>query len=180
MPTVKRFENLLLKHGSDAIYHREETGEACPCRTPEGYRDPIWHLANPNAPECNEAGFLITDPTHLPVKAFIQPIQSTRATRLSTEYLVQMFGEIEADDHLGVFPYSWGGVTLNFSDWGTSGEDWVLFDSRYYMVVNGNKMADADGGAVNHHWEVGLRLMRPPMSQLVSVIAADAGTGGGG
>jgi hypothetical protein len=159
MPTVKDFQKLLKKHGSDAIYHRDDSQVPCPCRTPEGHRDPIWHLQNPDEPVCNEAGFLPQSPIHLQVKAFIQPIQSTRATRLSTEFLVQMFGEIEADDHLGVFPYQWAGVTLNFNNWGQSAEDYVEFDERRFMVVNANKMADADGGAVNHHWECGLRLI---------------------
>jgi hypothetical protein len=159
MPTVKEFHDLLLKNGSDAVYHRDDSTLECPCRTPEGYRDPAWHLQNPNEPLCNEAGFLSGTPTHIPLKAFVQPIQSTRATRLSTEYLLQMFGDIQADDHLGVFPKTWGSVTLNFKNWGRSGEDYIEFDGCRYTVVNANLLADASGGAVNHHWELGLRLI---------------------
>jgi len=159
MPTNKEFHKLVKKNGSDAIYHRDDSDDACPCRTPEGYRDPMWHLANPSENQCNEAGFLPGLPVNLLVKAFVQPIQSTRATRLSTEYLLQMFGEIEADDHLGVFPFEWAGVRLNFQDWGRSGEDYIAFNGRRFTVVNSNLMADADGGEVNHHFEVGLRLI---------------------
>jgi len=159
MPTTDQFKDLLKKHGSDAVYHRDESSDPCPCRTPEGYRDPMWHLQNPAEPVCNEAGFLPDTPINLSVKAFIQPIQSTRATRLSTEYLLQMFGEIEADDHLGVFPFEWAGVNLNFQDWGRSGEDYITFNGRRFTVVNSNLMADADGGEVNHHYECGLRLI---------------------
>jgi hypothetical protein len=159
MPTTQHFHKLLQDHGSDAVYHRDDSANACPCRTPEGYRDPAWHLANPNDPLCNEAGFLSDNPTHIPLKAFVQPIQSTRATRLSTEYLLQMFGDIEANDHLGVFPKTWGSAALDFNDWGRSGEDYIEFDGKRYTVVNANLLADASGGAVNHHWEVGLRLI---------------------
>lgn len=165
MPTVSKFHKLLLKNGSDAIYHRSDSTNPCPCRTPEGYRDPTWHLANPSAPVCNEAGFLPGTPVHIPVKAFIQPIQSTRATRLSTEYLVEMFGDVQADDHLGVFPEVWGSTQLDFNNWSPSGEDFIIFDGFYYTVVNGNMLADASGGEVNHHWECGLRRITTPIGE---------------
>lgn len=163
MPTTAQFHSLLKKNGSDAVYHRSDSTTPCPCRTPEGYRDPLWHIEHPNEPECNEAGFLNLNPVHIPVKAFVQPIQSTRATRLSTEYLVEMFGDVQANDHLGVFPKSWAGVELNFNEWSQSGEDYVLFNDDYFTVVNANLLADASGGAVNHHWEVGLRLITEPL-----------------
>ena len=159
MPTTQYFEKLLLQNASEAVYHRDDSTLVCPCRTPEGYRDPAWHLSNPDAVMCNEAGFVPENVIHIPVKAFVQPIQSTRATRLSTEYLLEMFGDVEANDHLGVFPHSWGSVTLNFHGWSQSGEDYIEFDGNRYMVVNANLLADASGGLVNHHWEVGLRLI---------------------
>lgn len=35
--------------GSDVLFHREDTGEVCPCVTPEGFRDPAFHrLHAPN------------------------------------------------------------------------------------------------------------------------------------
>jgi hypothetical protein len=159
MPTTQHFHKLLLKNASEAIYHRDDSTTECPCRTPEGYRDPVWHLSNPDEPLCNEAGFLPENVTHILVKAFVQPIQSTRATRLSTEYLLEMFGDVEANDHLGVFPFSWANVTLNFHGWSQSGEDYIEFNGNRYLVVNANLLADASGGLVNHHWEVGLRLI---------------------
>ena len=119
----------------------------------------MWHLQHPADLDCNEAGFLPGAITNLAVKAFIQPIQSTRATRLSTEYLIQMFGEIQGDDHLGIFPMQWGSATLDFNHWSSSGEEYITFMGRNYTVVNANRMADSDGGEVNHHWETGLRLI---------------------
>lgn len=93
------------------------------------------------------------------VKAFIQPIQSTRATRLSGEAIIAMFGEVQTDDHLGIFPLDWAGTVLNFYDWSQAGEDFIMYDGRRFLVVNANKISDPDGGDF-HHWEVALRLMK--------------------
>lgn len=159
MTTKPQFLSILGIGGSDAIYHRTDETNPCPCRTPEGYRDPIWHLQHPNATMCNEAGFLpsANDKT-ISVKAFVQPIQSTRATRLRSEYLIEEFGEIEAGDHLGIFPLEWIGTTLNFYDWGSSAEDYVEVGGRRFTVVHANKIPDPSGGDFQH-WEVGLRLI---------------------
>jgi hypothetical protein len=70
-----------------------------------------------------------------------------------------MFDHIEADDHLGIFPITWGGTFLNFSDWSQSGDDFIEYDGRRYFVVNANKIPDPGDGNPDHHWEVGLRLI---------------------
>lgn len=158
--TVPQFIKLLEVSGSPCIFHRDDSIEACPCRTPEGFRDPIWHAQNPEAPMCNESGMLPTNPIHLSVRAFVQPIQSTRATRLQTEMLEQLFGEVQADDHLGLFPIFWAGAELNFRDWGRSGEDYLGYDGQYYTVVNVNTIPDPANGNPRHHSEVGMRLIR--------------------
>jgi hypothetical protein len=133
----------------------------CPCRTPEGFRDPIWHIENPSAPMCDENGMLSQSgtTTDIIVKAFMQPIQSTRATRLSTEQLLLMFGEVQADDHLGIFPYTWLNTVLNFRDWGRSGEDFVEYNGQRFTIVNANLIPDPSDGNPAHHWEVGCRLI---------------------
>lgn len=161
MGTVGSFVALATQHGSAVLFHRVDSLIPCPCLTPEGYRDPEWHDANPLEPVCNEEGML-PDPAHtveITVNAFVQPIQSTRATRLSTEYLTQMFGEIQQDDHLGIFPESWEGVQLNFFDWSQSGADYIEYYERRFMVVNANLIPDPADGNPRHHWEVGLRLI---------------------
>ena len=160
MSNVPSFLALLQQSGSDVIYHRDDSSTPCPCRTPEGYRDPIWHLQHSSDPICNEAGFL-TDggAIQYQLKAFVQPIQSTRATRLRSEQLLVLFGEIQEDDHLGIFPCEWGGITLDFNDWSTSGEDWIEYVNRRFMVVNTNLIPDPADGNPFHHWEIGLRLM---------------------
>jgi hypothetical protein len=161
MSTVPSFISLLTVKGSDVRYHKDSSLIACPCRTPEGFRDPEWHLEHPSEPVCNEAGFL-PDPsssTDLIVKAFMQPIQSTRATRLSSEQLVQMFGEIQADDHLGIFPISWNANGLDFREWGSSGEDFLEYAGQRFTIVNANLIPDPDDGNPYHHWEVGARLI---------------------
>lgn len=159
MTVVDNFNRLVSRKGSIAVFHREDWSVPCPCRTPEGYRDPEWHLAYPDAPVCNEEGMLSGDTTSVATRAFIQPIQSTRATRLSSEYLDAVFGEIQADDHLGIFPVNWNGIRLEFRDWGVSGEDYVQYAGRRYTVVNANLIPDPSDGNPEHHWEVGLRLL---------------------
>lgn len=42
--SVVEFQAALRKMGSDIVYHREQGGIECPCRAPEGYRDPSWHV----------------------------------------------------------------------------------------------------------------------------------------
>lgn len=163
MSTIPRFLKLLETHASPVRYRRVDSMIACPCRTKEGFRDPQWHLqhAAPKPVLCNEAGML-PDPTatkDVIVKGFIQPIQSTRATRLNIEVLLETWGDIEADDHLGILPYAWLGTTLNFFDWGRSGEDFVEYDSRRFTVINANLIPDPSDGNEKHHWEVGLRLI---------------------
>jgi hypothetical protein len=159
VPTVSDFLDILAIAGSSILYNRQAEDNPCPCRTPEGYRDPIWHLQHPNSAMCNEAGFLPSpNDVNLTVKAIFTPIQSTRATRLRSQYILADFGEIETGDHLGIFPGSWAGVTLNFYDWGTSGDDYLEHDGRRFMVIHSNAIPDPDGGDF-HHWEVGCRLI---------------------
>lgn len=159
MSNVPAFLSLASEHGSDAVYHREEGGTTCPCVSPEGYRNPKWHIDHPASPVCNEAGKLNPTVTNAPVKAFIQPAQSAAVRRLTSEYVLDLFGEVQTDDHLGIFPLAWGSVTFNFHDWSQAGEDFVLFDSNRYLVVSANKIPDPADGAM-HHWEVGLRLIK--------------------
>jgi hypothetical protein len=159
MPLIAQFLDLLNTHGSSVVFHRDDSTTPCPCRTPEGFRDPEWHDANPAAPVCNERGMLPNGTIHLTVKAFVQPIQSTRATRLQTEYVVAMFGEIQADDHLGILPESWQGTKLEFWNWSQAGEDYLIYNTRKFNVVNANLIPDPSDGNPRHHWEVGLRLI---------------------
>lgn len=165
MGTTEDFTALLNVHGSVAQYHRADSLIPCPCLTPEGFRDPEWHDAHPTEPVCNEQG-LLPDPGHttdISVRAFVQPSQSTRATRMSPEYLQQMFGEIQEGDHIGIFPCAWEGANLEFYDWGQSGEDWLLYNSRYFTVVAANLFAAPDTGHPRHHWEIGMRLIDTPL-----------------
>ena len=160
MRNTPRFLALLAANGSNVRYRRADAVVPCPCRTDEGYRDLGWHLENPSQPMCDENGMLhdVGSTTDMTVKAFVQPIQSTRATRLTAEDLLVLFGEIQADDHLGIFPYTWGGVTLNFRNWSTVGEDFIEYAGQRFTVVNSNLIPDTDGDPY-HHWEVGCRLI---------------------
>lgn len=159
MSNVAKFLALVEAEGSVVTYHREAGGNPCPCRTPEGYRDLKWHKANPGAPKCNEQGFLTPVITEAIVKAFVQPVQAGAVRRLTGEYMQGMFGEVESDDHLGMFPITYGAVTMDFYGWSQAGEDFIFYDGRRYIVVSANKIPDPDGG-LPHHWEVGLRLVK--------------------
>lgn len=160
MPPIQDFIALVSQHGSDVLYHKDDSLVPCPCRTPEGFRDPIWHLQNPDEPVCNEAGMLPSSATeNFMVKAFIQPVQSGAVRRLTTEQIIQFFGEVESDDHLGIFPTEWGTKTLNFYHWGAATEDWIEYNGRKYTAVSTNLIPDPDSGNPFHHWEVGLRLV---------------------
>lgn len=166
MSTTTDFIALLNSHGQDVHFHRGDSVIPCPCQTPEGFRDPEWHDANPGAPVCDENGML-PDPAHttdLSLKAFVQPSQSTRATRMSPEYLTTMFGEFQEGDHIGIFPCDWNGTLLEFHDWGQSGEDWLEYDGRFYTVVAANLLAAPDTGDPRHHWEIGMRLTAEPIN----------------
>jgi hypothetical protein len=114
-------------------------------------------------PTCNEEALVEVNPKDFIVKGFVQPIQSTRATRLNNEILTQMFGEVQADDHLGILPCEWQGQSLDFRNWSQSGDEFVEYDGRYYLVVNSNKIPDPSDGNPGHHWEVGLRLISQPL-----------------
>ena len=109
---------------------------------------------------CNEVGEIPQGPVDIIVKAFVQPIQSTRATRLSTEYLQEVFGNIEADDHLGIFPVNWAGQRLDFQNWGQHGEDFIDYNGQRFFVINANMIPDPGDGNPEHHWELGLRMLR--------------------
>jgi hypothetical protein len=70
-----------------------------------------------------------------------------------------MFGDIQADDHLGIFPVEWAGMALDFYNWGASGEDFVEYHGERFTVVNANLIPDPDDGNPYHHWEIGARLI---------------------
>lgn len=161
MSTISDVISLVTSHGSDVIFHRDDSMVDCPCLTPEGFRDPEWHIANPSEPVCNEQGKL-SDPsstTNVSIKAFVQPAQSMRLTRLGNEILQQMFENIETDDHVGIFPCEWGGTTLNFYEWSQDGEDYIIYNGRKFFSVNANLIPDPSDGNPFHHWEVALRLI---------------------
>lgn len=111
------------------------------------------------APVCNERGRINVVTTNLLVKAFVQPVQSGAVRRLTSDYMVQLFGEIQQDDHVGIFPLEWASVTFDFETWSQAGEDYIVYRGRRFLVVNANLIPDPADGE-NHHWELGLRLMK--------------------
>lgn len=107
---------------------------------------------------CNDAGFL-PDITTISAKGFIQPVQSGAVRRLVAEVALEMFGEFEEDDHIGLIPCVWKGHTLTFKDWSETGTDRIFYNDRGYTVVAYNLVPDPADGNPFHHWEVGLRMV---------------------
>lgn len=159
MSNQTRFLRLIGRTGSIVTYHRESGGTACPCLSPEGFRSPQWHADNPGDPLCNEDGLLSPTIVNVPVKAYVQPVQSSRSTRMNSEYGKQMFGTVLTDDHLGIFPLRWSNTDLDFEDWGQAGEDYVIYNDRRFVCVASNLIPDPSNGE-DHHWEIALRLVK--------------------
>lgn len=157
MITAGVFYELITQMGSPVTFHREDGGTSCPCRTPEGFRDPAWHRNNDTAPVCNEQGFLSTVTIDIQTRAVINPPRM-RGNRGSDRSNV-LLGETQAGDRIGIFPTEWSGFALDFYDWSDAGEDYIVFDGRRYVVVESAKVTDIDGDP-NGHWEVGLRLVK--------------------
>lgn len=152
------FISLVKKKGADVLYHRDDSMVPCPCLTPEGFRDPKWHLDNPSEPVCNEEGMLTGVPINIVIRAFMQP---AGASRRGVTVLTQMFGEVKTDDYIGLFPPQWGEVTLNFEDWGRAGEDYVEFNGKRFMSVGYQEVPNPWNNQSIHHIEVALRRANP-------------------
>jgi hypothetical protein len=154
--TSDAFFTLMSEMGSDVTFHREEGGALCPCLSPEGFRSPAWHKTNPLAPMCNEEGRLAPVVTEFMVKASVQPVRSSQ--RRVGERALELFGEVEQDDHIGIFPTTWNDKTIDFLDWSDSGADFIVYNGRRFFAVAWDKLPDVDGDP-DHHWEVGLRVL---------------------
>lgn len=152
------FVRQCLLHGADFVFHREDGGTNCPCLTPQGFRDPIWHQDNPFEDLCNEMGKLNAVVTDLTGKGFVQPISSSRGTRLSADRVLDVFGEVQADDHIGILPVYWRGTRLQFEEWSDSGAHWVGYNGRRFTNVNANLIPGPEG-EIENHWEIQLRLI---------------------
>jgi len=153
------FLDLVNVKGANVIYHKDASLIPCPCRTSEGFRDPIWHLEHPNEIECNENGFL-EDPsatTEFTVKGFVQPTGSPKMAR----YMLTMFDEFRTDDHVGMFPISWQGHDLDFANFDKSGDDYLEYDGKRFIVVGSVKIPDPSDNNKGHHYECALRLAQP-------------------
>lgn len=156
MRTIPQLNSMLAKMGSDVTYHTEQGGEACPCRTFEGFRDPQYHIDHPDADLCNEQGFL-ADVTEFVVKASVQGFR--RRGTIPAQRSDPNFQDVLQDDQLGIFPVHWNGHTLDFSAFSEAGEDYILYNDKRYACVAADKLPDVDGDP-DHHWEVSLRLVK--------------------
>lgn len=149
------FVDLVNVRGVDTHYHKDDSTLVCPCRTREGFRDPVYHIEHPEAPVCNPNGFLpeINKIVDMTVKAFVQP---ARTGRFANRFL-EIFGELRTDDHLGIFPVSWSGKRLDFDSFDDSGADYVEYNNLRFITVGSVLIPDPTSNAIMHHWELALR-----------------------
>lgn len=158
--------DLLERRGTNVLYHRELHTQECPCRTPEGFRDPAWHKAHPTAPECNSAGYL-SDPVEATVKAFVQPVMAGRRS-IAMQSITEMFGQVQTDDHIGVFPVEWAGTQLEFDNWSQAGDEYIEYNTWRFVVVGWSAVPSPANAGIIHHYETALRRInkipfgRPP------------------
>lgn len=108
-------------------------------------------------PSCNEQAF-VRSVTEFSVRASVQPPYNM--FRRTNERANDLLGEVRKGDMFGIFPVEWNGNVLNFQNFSEAGEDFIVYDSNRYMIVAADKVPDVDGDP-NHHWELGLRLIKP-------------------
>lgn len=152
---MNTFLNLINRRGVNVTYHKETDSLPCPCRTPEGYRDPEWHLNNPSSPECNNNGYLFNSVEFI-TRAIIIPASS--GGRKARD-LVQVFGEIKTDDQIGAFPLSSGSNKLDFNSFTMTGADYVVYHGHQFIVLGATLIPDPHDPSVIHHQECAMRRM---------------------
>lgn len=156
---------IIATRGSMVTVHVEQNASVCPCRTPEGFRDPIWHKTNPLAPQCNAEAY-IQSAIEYNLMALVMPASS----RGSINYLTQLFGEIKTNDHVGVFPVLINGeVNVDYSQWDRSGSNYILYNGLKFFVAGWNLLPNPYNTKVMDHWELGLRLMNPLVPDGVNI-----------
>lgn len=169
--SISSFNQLLQRKGHDVTIVRDNSSLPCPCLTPQGYRNPEWHIENSNFPVCNKAGFLPANNEEIvvvTVKAFIQPILASRSSRMALAMNSGMvekdFGNVLADTQLGIFPVRWNGNFIDFRDWSRAGTDYITIASdafdRKFTVVGVVLIPDPITGNAEHHYETNLRVQQ--------------------
>lgn len=112
-------------------------------------------LVDVDIPLCNDDGF-VPDVIEKIVKGFVQPAFIGLRSR-SNQIMIEAFGEVQSDDHIGIFPLEFGNYKLDFTDWSDAGSDWLEFNGMRFIAVTSNQVPAPDNANLNHHWEVALR-----------------------
>lgn len=146
--------NLFTRKGADVLVHRERHSVPCPCLTQEEFRDPIWHKDHPLEPVCNDRGFL-ADSIERIVKGFVQPTFAMR--RIGNQVIEEAFGEVQIDDHIGMFPMIWNNAAVDFENFSQAGDEWIEYNNLRFMVVGWTRIPDPANPNNYDHWELALR-----------------------
>lgn len=133
-----QFLKKIREQGQSAALH-QETGDACPCITSDGYYDAQWHRDNSSAEDC--AGKLIINvtATNTDIKALILPKADV------DEQVKQKIGFRDEDDYLFMGPYKESDGSLLDVSGLHNDYDYITFQGNRYILrdVDSERIGDS-------------------------------------
>ncbi|QZY56705.1 hypothetical protein [Crassaminicella profunda] len=132
------FDKKVNKYGQSAILHKYTPGERCPCYDKDtGYCDPQWHRDHPNAPACNEEGYLEGTSEQVNLKAFIFPVDNLNKATVD-EVVLASLGQLSKDDYIYVGKSDVDIFNLNDTDY-------LEYDNRRWKIKSPDNYKIGDG-----------------------------------
>lgn len=123
------FDKTVNKYGQTAILHKYSPGNRCPCYDEStGYGDPQWHRDNPEAPQCNDEGYLDGTNEQTSLKAFVFPVDDLNKSTVD-EVVLASLGQLSKDDYIYVGKSDVD--IFNLKD-----TDYLVFDNKRWKIKN--------------------------------------------
>lgn len=123
------FDKKINKYGQSAILHKTLQGQRCPCFDIEiGYCNPKWHRDNPQAPQCDEEGYIDAEEKEIPLKAFILP-KSDLDRKVVEEAILSQIGILDKDDYMYIGKMDID--ILNLRD-----TDYLIYESKRWKILS--------------------------------------------
>ncbi|QEK12722.1 hypothetical protein FQB35_10480 [Crassaminicella thermophila] len=133
------FDKKVDKYGQTAILHKFINGIRCPCYDEDtGYCDPQWHRDHPEAPECNDEGYLQGINEQIILKAFIFPANDLNKSTVD-EVVLASLGQLSKDDYIYV-------GKSDVSIFNLKDTDYLEYDNKRWRIKNPDnyKIGDDD------------------------------------